>query len=73
MNRYKNAIAMLLTVIMLLTMLPAAAFSQEAQGGVLVYNCGKQEVTVDWSLWDSGELRDSGGTGDTFKIGRAHV
>lgn len=66
MNRYKNAIAMLLTVIMLLTMLPAAAFSQETQGGVMVYNCGKQEVTVDWSQWDSGELRDSGGTGDTF-------
>lgn len=66
MNRYKNAIAILLTVIMLLTMLPAAAFSQETQGGVMVYNCGKQEVTVDWSQWDSGELRDSGGTGDTF-------
>lgn len=50
MSRNKRIFAMLLSVVLMLTLIPATVFAEESSGkdDQLVYNLHKREVTVSW-------------------------
>lgn len=56
MNRCKKIFSLLLAVVLLCTAFPGIVFSEGAPqtgNNTFVYNCGKGDVSVEWSILDS--------------------